>query len=64
MPLVAIRTGFIDTDGNEEILKEYVCDWPGCPNLAVHSLGCIPELRVMAIVCDEHRPKSQGRTAA
>jgi hypothetical protein len=63
MPLVTIKTGFHAPDGAEEILTEYVCDWPGCPNVAVHSLGCITELRAMAIVCDEHVPPARRRTA-
>jgi hypothetical protein len=36
-------------------LTEYVCDMPGCPNLAEHVLGVIRELRVMAVVCAEHK---------
>jgi hypothetical protein len=63
MPLVTIKTGFLTPEGKEEVLTEYLCDWPGCPNLAVHSLGCITEIRVMAIVCEEHTPSTQRRTA-
>jgi hypothetical protein len=63
MPLVTIRTGFPAPDGTEEILTEYVCDWPECPNVAVHSLGVIKEIRAMAIVCEEHLPASRRRTA-
>jgi hypothetical protein len=63
MPRVTIKTGFQGADGNEEILTEYLCDWPGCPNPAIHPLGCIPELRAMAVVCEEHMPKSRRQTA-
>ena len=59
MPLVTIRTGVHTEDGTEEILREYLCDWPGCPNIAVHSLGCIKEIRVVACVCADHIPPSQ-----
>jgi hypothetical protein len=62
MPRVTIRTGFPAADGSEEVLTEYLCDWPGCPNVAVHSLGCIPEIRAMAVVCEEHVPEPRRRT--
>jgi hypothetical protein len=51
VPLVTIRTV---VDGREETLSQYVCDWPDCPNAAVHVVGAIPELRVRAAVCAEH----------
>jgi hypothetical protein len=52
MPSVTLRT--TGADSKEETLTEYLCDWPGCPNLAKHMLGVIPELRAMAAVCPEH----------
>ena len=54
MPLVTIKTGLLKSDGNEEVLTEYLCDWPDCPNVAVHPLGCIRELRAVVVVCAEH----------
>jgi hypothetical protein len=45
MPFVTIKTGFESAEGQEEVLTEYFCDWPGCPNVAVHPLGCIPGWR-------------------
>lgn len=63
MPLVTIRTGLPTADGGEEVLTEYLCDWPGCPNIAVHPLGCIREIRAMVVVCEEHIPPAQRRTA-
>ena len=57
MPRVTIKTGFRDADGQEETLTEYLCDWPGCPNVAVHVLGSIRELRALAVVCEEHLPR-------
>ena len=59
MPLITIKTGFESADGSEETLTEYLCDWPGCPNVAVHVLGCIRELRAMAVVCEEHMPPAK-----
>jgi len=52
MPSVILRT--TGADDKEETLTEYICDWPGCPNVAKHVLGVIPELRAMAAVCAEH----------
>jgi hypothetical protein len=51
MPQVTIRTTF---DDREEILSEYLCDWPDCPNFAVEVLGVVRELRMRAAVCAEH----------
>jgi hypothetical protein len=65
MPVVTIRTGFRLPDGKEETLTQYMCDWPGCPNVAVHVLGCIRELRAMVVVCAEHTPpqrRTDGKT--
>jgi hypothetical protein len=54
---VAIKTGFNTVDGHEEVLRDYICDYPGCPNIATQMLGCIVELRQLAMVCDEHALK-------
>ena len=62
MPLVTIKTGLLDADGQEEILVEYICDWQDCPNVAVRVLGVVKELRAMAMVCEEHAPPRRPRT--
>jgi hypothetical protein len=62
MPHVAIRTGIIGKDGTEVILQEYLCDRPGCPNVAEHVLGALIDLRAMAIVCREHMPTLHDRS--
>jgi hypothetical protein len=54
MARVTIKTGFMDPDGREEELVEYICDYPDCPNIATSVLGCLKELRLMAAVCDVH----------
>jgi len=59
MPWVTIKTGLTAPDGCEEKLSEYFCDYPGCPNIATHVLGCIAELRLFASVCEEHAPSPQ-----
>ena len=65
MPLVTIKASFQAADGQdkEEILTEYFCDSLGCPNVAVHLLGCIKELGVRAVVCEQHLPQSHRRKA-
>jgi hypothetical protein len=52
MPLVTLRT--VDAGGKETKLTEYICDWPGCPNVAEHVLGVLIGLRAFAAVCREH----------
>jgi hypothetical protein len=54
MSHVTLKTGIIGADGKEEILTEYLCDWPSCPNVAAHVVGVIREIRAWAAVCDEH----------
>ena len=54
MPPVTIRTGIVRDDGTEVVLREYLCDWPDCPNIAEHMLGVLVELRAIAMVCREH----------
>ncbi len=61
MPHVIINTGMVGPDGHEEKLAEYLCDWPGCPNVAVQVLGCVKELGVCAAVCEEHAQKLFAR---
>jgi hypothetical protein len=62
VPRVTIRTGFVAADGSEEVLSEYLCDWPGCPNTAVYPLGCIAEIRAMVMVCEKHVPSPERQT--
>jgi hypothetical protein len=64
MPIIRIKTGFLTADGQEETLTEYVCDAPGCPNVALHVLGVVRELRAAVVVCEEHTPPAQRRTRA
>ena len=51
VPHVTLRTV---VDGREEILSEYLCDWPDCPNVAVQVVGVVRELRLRAAMCAEH----------
>ncbi len=60
MPRVTIKTGFTTPDGHEEELSEYLCDYPGCQNIATHMLGILVELRLMASVCEVHASKQRG----
>jgi hypothetical protein len=63
MPRVTFKTGFTKPDGGEEVLTEYLCDSPGCPKVGVHLLGFIRELRLLAIVCEEHLPPARRPAA-
>ena len=54
MPQVTIKTGIVGADGQEEVLSEYLCDWPDCPNVAEHVLGVVRELGGSAVICREH----------
>lgn len=59
MGQITIKTGLKTPDGREEELREYICDYPGCPNFATRVLGSLRELRLMTAVCEEHAPKLQ-----
>ena len=54
MPRVTIRTGFFAADGREEELSEFLCDAPGCPNVATQVVGVIREIGLAVAVCEEH----------
>lgn len=54
MPQVTIKTGIPAANGAEEELKEYICDWPGCPNVAEEVLGCVKEIGLTVALCKEH----------
>jgi hypothetical protein len=60
MPQVTIKTGLMTPDGHEELLTEYMCDHSGCPNIATHVLGCVMDVRLAAVVCEEHAPEPQS----
>ena len=45
-------------DGQEEELTEYMCDSPGCPNIAIQTLGVV-ELGFFAAVCEQHIPQME-----
>jgi hypothetical protein len=59
VPRVIIKTGLPGVDGREEELVEYVCDIPGCPNVATQVLGHVAELGVASVVCENHAPKKR-----
>jgi hypothetical protein len=54
VPRVSIKSGFPDSAGREEELVEYICDMPGCANVATHVLGRIPSLGFFSVACAEH----------
>ena len=62
MPGVRIRTGMIDATGHEEVLSEYLCDWPDCPNVAEHVVGVVRELGAAVVMCDQHAEQLRKRS--
>ena len=61
MPRVTIKTGIIGPDGQEEVLAEYQCDWPDCPNVGEHVAGVVRELALAAVMCQAHAAMLQKR---
>lgn len=59
MPRIVIKTGMVNPDGRDEELAEYVCDFPGCHNIAIHVRGCVPQLGLFSVVCHEHALSKQ-----
>lgn len=65
MPQVVIATGIIGEDGTEEILSEYLCDVPGCPNYASQAIGLSSQRGIGLALCSEHArpiPLREGET--
>jgi hypothetical protein len=54
MPQVTYKIGFMGRESHEEEFSEYLCDWPGCSNVAEHVLGCAKEIGVSVALCEEH----------
>jgi hypothetical protein len=61
MPWVAIRTGVVAADGQETILREYLCDWPACAHVAEHLVGVVRDVAMARAVCPEHAAMMQNR---
>ena len=53
MPRVTLRADE-SVDGKENAVSEYICDWPDCPNVAMHVVGVVRELRAFVAMCDDH----------
>lgn len=51
--LITIRTGLAMPTAVKEGLTEYLCDAPGCPNIAVYPLRCSKNLCAVVVVCEE-----------
>ena len=52
MPRVTLRATD-SADGKEDTVSEYICDWPDCPDVAVHVVGVVRELRTFVAMCDD-----------
>ena len=53
MPRVTLRAPE-SADGKDDTVTEYICDSPGCPNVAVHVVGVARELQTFVAVCAYH----------
>ncbi|HUL75188.1 MAG TPA: hypothetical protein VLT86_18895 [Vicinamibacterales bacterium] len=51
MPEIRIT---LDVDGRLEILTEYFCDWPDCPNHAVEVVGMSRDSSARTVMCRVH----------
>jgi F0F1-type ATP synthase alpha subunit len=63
MPWVAIKTGIVAADAQETILREYLCDWPGCAHVAEHLVGVVRDAAMVCAVCSEHAEMMQNRAS-
>jgi hypothetical protein len=61
MPVVTIKSGDTAADGSEEVLRQYLCDYPGCPNPAYHVMGQAREIGGVFAVCDEHSRRGHAK---
>jgi hypothetical protein len=63
MPIVRIRSEDPAGQGGEQILTEYLCDWPDCPSIADDVKAVVRELGITLAYCqahaDEHRRRDQ-----
>ncbi len=42
------------TTRQQSAVAQYLCDWPGCENVAKHVTGVVREFGLFAAVCKEH----------
>jgi len=61
MPRVVIKTGIVGSDGRETVLEDYLCDWPGCPEVAEHVVGVVREIATAVVLCDRHAVNPHAR---
>ena len=64
MPRVTIRTGIVAADGQEEVLTEYLCDWPGCVNTAEHVVGVVRDVALVSVLCSQHAGEQKNRSSS
>jgi hypothetical protein len=62
VPWVAIKTGIVGEDGREAVLREYLCDWPDCANVAQHLVGVGRDVGMACAICPEHHALMENRT--
>jgi hypothetical protein len=61
MPWVTIRSGIDAADGQEAVLREYLCDWPDCADVAEHLVGVVRDMAMARAVCPGHAAMMRNR---
>jgi hypothetical protein len=61
MPIVRIRSGVTAAQGGDQVLTEYLCDWPDCPSIADDVFGVVRELGVTLAYCKAHAAEHRRR---
>jgi hypothetical protein len=59
--LATVKTDILAADGREEVLTEWLCDWPECPNIADHVLGSVREIGASVVLCAQHAATIHSR---
>jgi hypothetical protein len=59
MSRVTIKTGTVGADGEGVVLAEYLCDWPGCANVAEPVVAVVSA----SAVCREHAATMHNRAS-
>ena len=59
---VMIESSKTTPRGQKVTLTRYLCDWPGCDNVAEHVLGVRRDLGLFAAICKDHAGLQRARS--
>jgi len=62
MPQGTIVSSETTLRGQRETPAQYLCDWPGCDNVAEHVLGVVRDIGLFAAICKEHAGLQRTRS--